>query len=101
MPTFISPTGNPEVWAEKPLGYFTPEEWAAAHRDEMAEADRLARIAEIDAELDQLDLRSIRPLRSILDETADPDDLTRLADLRRKAEALRQERRELLEAAHG
>lgn len=31
MTTFYSPTGNPEVWASKPDGYFTPEEWAAAH----------------------------------------------------------------------
>lgn len=27
MPTFYSPTGNPEVWDVKPDGYFTPEEW--------------------------------------------------------------------------
>lgn len=31
MNTYISPSGNPEVWNEKPDGYFTPEEWAAAH----------------------------------------------------------------------
>jgi hypothetical protein len=31
MPTFYSPTGNPEVWDEKPEGYFTPEEWTATH----------------------------------------------------------------------
>lgn len=33
MPKFFSPKGNPEVWAQKPSGYFTPEEWAAAHPD--------------------------------------------------------------------
>ncbi|WP_448338833.1 phage tail assembly chaperone [Desulfovibrio piger] len=31
MPVFYSPKGNPEIWAQKPDGYFTPEEWAAAH----------------------------------------------------------------------
>lgn len=31
MSTFYSPTGNPEVWASKPDGYFTPEEWATLH----------------------------------------------------------------------
>ena len=31
MATFFSPTGNPEVWEEKPEGYFTPEEWAVLH----------------------------------------------------------------------
>ncbi len=46
MPTFYSPQGNPEVWAEKPAGYFTPEEWAADHPvipptpEEIAEAER-------------------------------------------------------------
>lgn len=27
MPVFVSPSGNPEVWAEKPPGYITEEEW--------------------------------------------------------------------------
>lgn len=31
MATFYSPSGNPEVWEEKPDGYLTPEEWAALH----------------------------------------------------------------------
>ena len=31
MPVFYSPEGNPEVWAQKPDGYFTPEEWDVAH----------------------------------------------------------------------
>lgn len=31
MATFFSPEGNPEVWQAKPQGYFTPEEWSAAH----------------------------------------------------------------------
>lgn len=31
MATFYSPEGNPEVWINKPDGYFTQEEWAAAH----------------------------------------------------------------------
>lgn len=31
MPIFISPDGNFEVWNEKPVGYFTIEEWQAKH----------------------------------------------------------------------
>lgn len=31
MPIFFSPSGNPEIWAQKPDGYLTPEGWAAAH----------------------------------------------------------------------
>ena len=29
--TYYSPSGNPEVWAEKPDGYFTVDEWQTAH----------------------------------------------------------------------
>ena len=28
---YYSPDGNPEIWETKPDGYFTPEEWQAAH----------------------------------------------------------------------
>lgn len=31
MPTYYSQNGNAEVWDKKPEGYFTPEEWYAAH----------------------------------------------------------------------
>lgn len=31
MGNFISPDGNLEVWEKKPKGYFTQEEWDAAH----------------------------------------------------------------------
>ena len=31
MATYYSPDGNPEVWEEKPDGYYTPEEWEALH----------------------------------------------------------------------
>lgn len=31
MAIFMSPAGNPEVWPEKPGGYFTLEEWAVLH----------------------------------------------------------------------
>lgn len=31
MSTYFSLTGNPEVWKEKPTGYYTPEEWETLH----------------------------------------------------------------------
>jgi len=31
MAIFYSPDGNPEVWAVKPDGYYTPDVWAALH----------------------------------------------------------------------
>lgn len=30
--TYISPSGNPEIWNTRPAGYFTPEEWEEMHR---------------------------------------------------------------------
>ena len=33
MPVFFSPEGNPEIWAARPEGYLTEEEWVAAHPD--------------------------------------------------------------------
>ena len=32
MPTFYSPSGNPEVWEERPIGHFTAEEWLTSHK---------------------------------------------------------------------
>ena len=42
--TYYSPSGNPEIWEEKPEGYITQEEWDAARAAEeaAAEAERLA-----------------------------------------------------------
>lgn len=31
MPKYYSPTGNFEVWADKPKGYYTEQEWAELH----------------------------------------------------------------------
>ena len=50
MPTYFSPTGNPEVWEAKPAGYFTQEEWERAHHAPIPtlneiKQDKLAEIA--------------------------------------------------------
>lgn len=44
MPVFYSPTGNCEIWEQKPDGYITQEEWdiARAAEEAAAEAERLA-----------------------------------------------------------
>ena len=31
MPIYYSQIGNPEIWADKPTGYYTVEEWTTAH----------------------------------------------------------------------
>lgn len=55
MPTFFSPEGNPEIWAQKPDGYLTPEEWDKAHpapepEPEPLETVKARKLASIDAE---------------------------------------------------
>ena len=42
MPKFYSPQGNVEIWAKKPDGYFTPEEWEARHPAPQPEPPTLA-----------------------------------------------------------
>ena len=37
MPRFYSSTGNAELWAKRPEGYFTQEEWAELHPDPLVE----------------------------------------------------------------
>ena len=50
MGTYISPTGNPEVWEAKPTDYFTQDEWERAHPAPIptlneVKQDKLAEIA--------------------------------------------------------
>jgi hypothetical protein len=67
MPTFYSPKGNAEVWAEKPPGYFTVAKWEADHApppptpEQIAESQRLARIEEIRFLLARLDAELLTP----------------------------------------
>jgi hypothetical protein len=102
MPTYFSPTGNPEAWEEKPSGYFTPEEWAHTHPvpqptpEELAEAAKQRRLSEIAARLAEIDLASVRPLRTIAQGVAAAFDREKLATLEEEAETLREERTALL-----
>ena len=96
MPTFISPSGNPEIWNEKPEDYLTPEEWDAAHQpppppEPTPEELRAAQIAQIKAALVTIDLASIRPLRAIADESDMPEDHEKISELDSQATTLRDE----------
>lgn len=51
MPKYYSPTGNFEVWEEKPDGYFTIEEWKALHPDpEPPEPTKEEKLAQLDSQ---------------------------------------------------
>lgn len=58
MSSFFSPSGNYEVWEEKPTGYFTSEEWNELHPPEAPEQASLEEVKfvkrqEINAERDR------------------------------------------------
>lgn len=48
---YYSPSGNAEIWLEKPDGYFTPEQWTVRVRDMQMtlEEAKAAKLAEIDS----------------------------------------------------
>jgi len=59
MAKYYSPSGNFEVWDEKPDGYYTEEEWAALHPapepPAPTKSEKLAALdARYDAEKDEL-----------------------------------------------
>lgn len=68
--TFYSESGNPEVWEVKPEGYFTEEEWIAAHPSMIKEPDpeelkisfRLVRTGKLDTVYDKAILQLTRKL---------------------------------------
>lgn len=68
-----------------------PEGWSATPPEPTQEEKNAARIAEIKAELVQLDNESVRALRAILNEKGTDADKTKLAELEAQAEGLRAE----------
>ncbi len=97
MPTFYSPEGNPEVWAKKPAGYSTPEEWAAAHPapEPAPGASLAAELAAVDDDLARLDAEYLTP--RVLANLAQGDEFARAEYKRHEAlaEPLRRRRAEL------
>lgn len=68
-----------------------PEGWRATPPEPTQEEKDAARIAEIKAELVQLDNESVRALRAILNEKGTDEDKIKLAELEAQAEDLRGE----------
>lgn len=54
MPIFTSPSGNNEIWEEKPESYLSPEECISIHKDEIEQAAILAEEVAAKAEAVQL-----------------------------------------------
>ena len=104
---FCSATGNREIWDKKPDGYYTEEEWLAAHPLDLEPKVELApeelvdiRKSEISYLLNQLDLKLLRPTQAVVkalanEEDPDPEDTKRLKELMAEKEQLREEFRDL------
>ena len=52
MGKYYSPTGNFEVWDEKPAGYYTEEEWAELHPPTPYVPSKEEKLAALDAQYD-------------------------------------------------
>ena len=52
MGKYYSPSGNFEVWDEKPAGYFTEEEWAALHPPEPYVPTKEEKLNALDSQYD-------------------------------------------------
>ena len=105
MSIFYSPSGNLEVWEDKPVGYFSVDEWRTAHPDPVPSAPTQQEIdstreAAIKAELQSIDAQSGRPARavalaSVKGGAPDPGDVAKLEELEAQAQALREELRQI------
>lgn len=86
MPKFYSTTGNLELWAEKPEGYFTPEEWLAEHPVEGTapdiEAERARVLAEIKNTITATDYKCLKFVDGALSEDEYAETRTHRAALR-------------------
>lgn len=86
MPNFYSPTGNYEVWTEKPDGYLTAEEWLAAHPTEDAapdlETERARVLAEIKTAIAATDYKCLKFVDGALSEDEYAETRTHRAALR-------------------
>lgn len=71
---YISPSGNPEIWDEKPSGYFTVNEWEAAPPPPAPtlEEARIAKYAEIISGADVL-RNAIRAKYSLAEQDSFPE----------------------------
>lgn len=82
------------------LGYEIREKYTGLEAwgntaEEQAEVEKKARIDNLIAKLDALDLKAIRPMRAKEAGTATSEDLTRLADIEQQAYEIRQQIKEL------
>jgi len=86
MPKYYSPNGNFEIWTEKPDGYFTAEEWLAAHPIEDAapdlETERARVLAEIKIAIAATDYKCLKFVDGTLSEDEYTETRTHRAALR-------------------
>ena len=79
MPNLYSPTGNWEVWDEKPEGYYTKEEWDALHpAPPPPEPTKEEKLAQLDAQYDA----DVAELTKYFTEAALEDDSELQAELK-------------------
>jgi hypothetical protein len=101
MSVFYSPGGNPEVWAERPNGYLSQDEWDAQHPPAVDDSPPtpVAEAASIKMALAGLDFQYLTPRTLAGAATGDSFALAQLARHEEEAAPLRARLAALAEGA--
>lgn len=92
MGKYYSPSGNFEVWAEKPKGYYTVEEWQELHpAPAPTKAEKLAQL-EAQYEADKAEIKGYLMDAILLDDDETVEELKQeMADIEADYKANREE----------
>jgi len=94
MGKYYSPTGNFEVWEEKPDGYYTEAEWKELHPEPIHVPTKAEKLAQLEAEYEQesAELEKYYNKANIRNNTDLMDELRKeMANLEAEYEAKRKE----------
>ena len=94
MGKYYSPSGNFEVWDEKPQGYYTVEEWQKLHPEPIHVPTKAEKLAQLEAEYeaDKLEIKGYLIDAILLDDDETVEELKQeMADIEADYKANREE----------
>lgn len=94
MPKYYSPSGNFEVWEEKPDGYYTEQEWKQLHPEPIHVPTKAEKLAELEMqyEADKQEIKNYLIDAILLDDNETVEELKQeMADIEADYKANREE----------